>query len=260
MIFPIGDDQVKGGSYPAVSYSFIIINVVVFILQLNNDMFTYGYSAIPFEIMNNVDLVDPVQNVPQAPGPFPIYITLLSSMFMHGGWMHLIGNMVFLWVFGDNIESTIGSVKFAIFYILGGLAASAGHIGFNLGSVIPSLGASGAIAAVMGAYLVMFPKSRIKMLILVFFRTFKIPAFVFLGFWILQQLYSGVGTIMSSNATGVAWWAHIGGFAFGVLAGFLFKNKLPQIVLECEEYRSVKNQPTHFNNRYITRKVKNIDY
>ena len=260
MIFPIGDDQVKGGSYPAVSYSFIILNVIVFIFQLTSDGFTSGYSTIPFEILNGVDLVETTQNIPQAPGPRPIYFTLFFSMFMHAGWMHLIGNMIFLWVFADNIESTIGSVKFTLFYILGGLAASAAHISFNIGSTIPSLGASGAIAAVMGAYLVMFPRSKVKMLILIFFRTFKIPAFVFLGFWIIQQMYSGVGSIMSADSQGVAWWAHIGGFVFGVLAGYVFKNQFPQIQLEGEEYRSVKKKPRIYNNRIITERYQNIDY
>ena len=170
------------------------------------------------------------------------YITLLTSTFMHGGWMHLIGNMVFLWVFGDNIEATVGNLPFAGFYLLGALAASGLHIflsnsgGIDLSNCcnicsgcpeganicpgsIPSVGASGSISAVLGAYLVMFPKSKVKTLIFYFFT--EVPAFLFLGFWIGQQLVSGLGILgpASAQTSGVAWWAHIGGFVFGLLFG-----------------------------------------
>ncbi len=253
MIFPIGDDQVKGGNKPIFSYSFIAINVAIFVYQLSNLAFTYGFSTVPYEILNGVDLVIETDGVPQSPGPFPIYLTMISSMFMHGGWMHLIGNMVFLWVFGDNIESAIGSVKFLAFYILGGIVASATHILTNSASVVPSLGASGAIAAVLGAYLVMFPQSRIKMLILIFFRTFRIPAFVFLGFWIIQNLFSGIGSLgVTGTGSGVAWWSHIGGFVFGVIAGFFFKNQNPKVLLEGHEYKTIKRPAVRYNNRFIT--------
>ena len=258
MIFPIGDDQVKGGSYPAVSYAFIIFNVLAFIFQLSNDGFTYGYSVIPYEILNGTDLIETTEGVPQAIGPFPIYLTLLFSMFMHGGWMHLIGNMLFLWVFADNIESTVGSIRFVIFYLLAGIIGSLAHVVTNAGSVVPSLGASGAIAGVMGAYLVMFPSSRIKMLVLIIFRTFKIPAFVFLGFWILQQIVSTYGAAVTEDAGGVAWWAHIGGFVFGVVAGLYFRNYVPMIDHVEEEYRSVKVPARRYNNREITRRFRNL--
>ena len=231
MIFPVGDDQVKGGYKPIFSYGFIGLNVLIFLFQyMSPGAFICEFGSIPSEIVNGED-----------------YYTLLTSMFMHGGVMHLVGNMMFLWVFGDNIEATVGNINFAVFYILGGLAASAAHIyfattnGVDLTSCcqvcsqvvpcdgvmtpcagsIPTVGASGAIAAIMGAYLVMFPKSQIKILVLVFFRTFKIPAFLFLGFWIGQQLLSGFATIGPEAASsGVAWWAHIGGFVFGAFAGF----------------------------------------
>lgn len=211
MIFPIGDDQVKGGHFPLFSYAFILMNVVIFFYQaslppdyLQNFIFEYG--SIPQETMRGQDL-----------------FTLFTSMFLHGGWMHLIGNMLFLWVFADNIEATIGNFRFFIFYILGGLAAHAAHIYFNPGSPIPTVGASGAISAVMGAYLVMFPTSRIKMLFLFF--TFRINAFIFLGFWIWQQWMSGTAAlqVQTAESAGVAWWAHIGGFVFGVLAGFYYR-------------------------------------
>ena len=218
MIFPIGDTQVKGGAFPFICYGLLIVNVLVFLYewglmssseeQINQFIITYG--AIPQEIMHGQDLS-----------------TLVTSMFLHGGWMHLIGNMLFLWVFADNIEATIGNFAFIIFYLIGGLAASAAHIAFNMDSTIPTVGASGAISAVMGAYMVMFPKSRIKVLVVIFFRSFYMSAVIFLGLWIVQQLIAGVGSLSSAaESSGVAWWAHIGGFVFGVLAGLFFKSKV----------------------------------
>lgn len=211
MIFPIGDDQVKGGYFPIFSYSFILLNCIVFFIEMQQmamgeaafEQFIQTYGAIPAEITNGEN-----------------YFSLFSSMFLHAGWAHIIGNMLFLWIFADNIEATIGNIPFAILYLLGGLAAHAGHIYFNMDSTIVTVGASGAISAVMGAYLVLFPSSRIKMLFLVF--PFHIPAFLFLGFWIWEQ-FMGVGQV-SAEGGGVAWWAHIGGFIFGVLAGFYYRS------------------------------------
>lgn len=220
VIFPIGDDQVKGGHYPIVSYALLAANVLVFFYQLSLgtalDAFFMEYGSIPVEILNGED-----------------YFTLFTSIFMHGGWMHLLGNMAFLFVFADNIESTIGSPKFLFFYILGGLFATAAHIFFNMGSSIPSIGASGAISAVLGAYLVMFPTSKIKVLVLIFFRSFHMAAIWFLGLWIGQQLLSGIGSLgpATANSAGVAWWAHIGGFFFGIIGGFLFRKTIPQLPL-----------------------------
>ena len=215
MIFPIGDDQVKGGHFPLFSYAFIVLNVLVFLfeVQLSPDVFDaflYQYGAIPAEITQGQD-----------------WYTLGTSMFLHASWMHLIGNMVFLWVFADNIEASIGSPRFLIFYIIGGLAAHAGHIYFNMNSGIPTVGASGAIAAVMGAYLVMFPRSQVKTLIFFFF--IRVPAFLFLGFWIVQQSMNGMGSLNSvGESSGVAWWAHIGGFVCGVILGFFFRRFIVQ--------------------------------
>jgi len=217
MIFPIGDDQVEGGAFPMFSYAFIALNILAFFYQMSfPNQLICAYGSIPNEIVSGED-----------------WITLLTSMFMHGGWMHLIGNMLFLWVFADNIEATVGNFSFLMFYILGGLAASGAHIlmgelfadpaaminccspcqgseyvscgeGVNAcpGSV-PTVGASGAISAVMGAYLVMFPKSQIKMLVIYFFRSFHIPAIFFLVFWIGQQLFSG---FMGLGDVGTYWW------------------------------------------------------
>ncbi len=230
VFIPIGDDQIIGGSKPLFSYGFIVLNILIFLLQVATPgQLICEFAAIPDNILNG-----------------NAYLTLLTSMFMHGGWMHLIGNMMFLWVFADNIEQVIGNFNFLAFYLLGGLAGSLAHIYLsqggdaiscctpchdinpcNLGAQMqacarftPSLGASGAISAILGAYLVMFPKSKIKILILVIFRSFKLPAMVFLGIWFLQQLIPGMGAFTGgSDGGGVAWWAHIGGFVFGALVG-----------------------------------------
>ena len=218
MIFPIGDEQIQGGHKPIVSYTLIGLNVLVFLFQVTmpagqQQAFVFDFGAIPQEIVQGQDMY-----------------TLLTSMFMHGGWMHLIGNMLFLWVFADNIEAKIGSINFLAFYMLGGLAASVAHIIFNLSSPIPAVGASGAISAVLGAYLMMFPKSKIKVFVAYIFRTFHMPALYFLGFWGVQQIVNGFITIIPSNQTahtaGVAWWAHIGGFLFGIILGYFAKEGL----------------------------------
>ena len=208
MFFPIGDDQVHQGHKPIFSWLFIAINIAVFCYQYSlgeaNAEFVYTYGCIPDEILNGQD-----------------YFTLITCIFLHGSWMHLIGNMLYMYIFSDNIEASIGNVPFVIFYILGGLAAGACHIYFNPGSPIPAVGASGALSAVMGAYIVMFPKSNIRGFFL-FFRV-NVPAFIFLGIWFYQQSSSGYASLRDTS-TGIAWWAHIGGFVFGVLCGFLFRS------------------------------------
>jgi membrane associated rhomboid family serine protease len=211
MIFPIGDDQVKGGHFPIFSYGFIVLNVAIFVYEAmlpgpQLTVFIENFGSIPWEITRGEDLH-----------------TLATSMFLHGDVMHLIGNMLFLWVFADNIEATIGSRRFLLFYAIGGLAAVAGHIYFNMDSTVPMVGASGAISAIMGAYLVMFPRSRIKLLFLVF--PFRVSAWLFLGIWIWQQWTWGTSSLMDgSGSGGVAWWAHIGGFAFGLASGIFFRS------------------------------------
>ena len=165
MFFPIGDDQVKGGSFPLFSYGFIVLNVIVFFMQLSSESNLMEYASVPSEIVGGNN-----------------FHTVITSMFLHGGWMHLLWNMLFLWIFADNIEATIGNFNFLLFYLLGGVAATLAHIYFNSQSSIPMVGASGAISAVLGAYIVMFPRSRVKTFFLFFF--INIPAFVFLGIWI----------------------------------------------------------------------------
>ena len=211
MIFPIGDDNIKGGYYPTISYGILLANVLVFVYEfvLVPDQayaITMTYGAIPAEIMKGEDMH-----------------TLFTSMFLHGGIWHLLSNMLFLWIFADNIEAVIGSRRFILFYLLGGLAAHALHIYLYPASTIPTVGASGAIAAVLGAYLVMFPSSRVKLLFIVF--PFRVPAFLFLGFWIVNQWISGTSTLseMNTESAGIAYWAHIGGFVFGVIAGFYYR-------------------------------------
>lgn len=211
IIIPYGDDQVKGGYFPLFSYALIAINLAVFFYEASlplplQNAFMMKYAAIPAHIMQGEDLY-----------------TLITSMFLHGGWVHLFGNMLFLWIFADNIEALIGTPRFFTFYFLGGLAAHVAHIYFNLSSEIPTVGASGAISAVMGAYLMLFPGFRIHFLLIII--PFRIPAFLFLFFWVFQQLLNGQASlrVQTAESSGVAWWAHIGGFVFGVLAGIWFR-------------------------------------
>ena len=208
MFFPIGDDQVHQGHKPIFSWGFIALNVLIFFYQASlgpaaGQDFVLTYGCIPVEIENGQD-----------------YFTLLTSIFLHGSWMHLIGNMLYMYIFADNIEASIGSGPFVVFYLLGGLAASLCHIYFNSGSAIPAVGASGALSAVMGAYIVMFPSSNIRGFF-IFFRV-NVPAWIFLGFWFYQQSSAGYASLGDTSG-GIAWWAHIGGFVFGVLCGFWFR-------------------------------------
>lgn len=204
MLFPIWDDQVEGGYRPFWNRIFIVVNVLVFLYEVslgnNLDSFIMQRGTIPVDIFSG-----------------KWRSTLVTAMFLHGWWMHLIGNMLFLFVFWDNIEARIGPMRYVLFYIWGGIVAWLIHAGFNPSSEIPAVGASGAIAAVLGAYLMLFPWSRIKMLFLRTMQTFMMPAKYFLLYRIVTQLFSGVGALASSGLEwGVAWWAHIGGFAFWV--------------------------------------------
>ena len=234
-MFPIGDENIRGRGLAFVTLTFIAINIGVFVLlQLDNDAFTYGYSAIPLEITTGQDLTRPVpitidgqrESIPQFPGPEPIQLTLLTSMFMHGGWLHLLGNMLFLFIFGDNVEHRMGMVLYAGFYIIAGLVAALAQILFSPTSPIPTLGASGAISGVLGAYLVMFPRNRVTVLVLRFYPM-QVSAIVAIGLWALLQFVNGFGQIAVSEETsggGVAYLAHIGGFLAGLVAGFIFRN------------------------------------
>ena len=234
MLLPIGDDDSRRSITPVINYTLIAINVLVFIYQLGHPEFTYGYSVIPAEITQGRDLIRPIVipgigMIPQAPGPTPIYLTLLTAMFMHGGYLHIGFNMLYLWIFGDNVEDLMGHLKYVIFYLLCGFAASATHIFFDPNSPIPSLGASGAIAGVLGAYLISFPGQRVRVLIpiWIFIQVTELPAFIVIGFWALLQFLNGFGSIAHTAQArgGVAYMAHVGGFVAGVILVFLFRNR-----------------------------------
>ncbi|CAN5175070.1 rhomboid family intramembrane serine protease [soil metagenome] len=229
-MIPISDEKVPGRGLGLVTILFLVINVIVFVaLQLPNDSFTYGYSVVPQEITTGQDLIEPQvievdgQSVAidQAPGPKPIFLTLLTSMFMHGGWAHLLGNMLFLWIFGDNVEHTMSRGIYVIFYVIAGLVGAFAQILIDPDSVIPSLGASGAISGVLGAYLVLFPRNQVKVFMGQFLRS--VPAIVVIGLWAVFQFINGFGSIAVSEQTtgGVAYMAHIGGFVVGLIGGII---------------------------------------
>jgi membrane associated rhomboid family serine protease len=228
-MFPIGDENERGYGPAIVTLAFIGINIAVFLLLQDAtaglNAFTAGYSTIPREITTGVDIVDPTSaggfTIPQAPGPDPIYLTLLTSMFMHGGWLHLAGNMLFLWVFGDNVEHRVGHGLFLVFYLVVGIVATVAQILSDVESVIPTLGASGAISGVLGAYFVMFPTNRV--MVFLFRGVFPVPAIVAIGMWAALQVVAGVFGAGAGEAGGVAYLAHIGGFVAGAALGLLFR-------------------------------------
>jgi membrane associated rhomboid family serine protease len=232
MVFPIGDDNTDRVRTPYVTYIFIALNVLVFVFLQGlgtNDQFTYAFSVVPEEIRTGQDIAKPVTvelgderaTIPLQPTPVHVYLTLLTSIFMHGSLMHLFGNMLFLWIFGDNVEDDLGHARYGVFYLLTGLLASAAHIvsTFVLGDnpFIPSLGASGAISGVMGGYLVLHPHRRVRVIMLRMLTT--VPAYVAVGLWFVFQLISAFGVIGQGpqSGGGVAFMAHIGGFIAGMI-------------------------------------------
>ncbi|MEO6050929.1 MAG: rhomboid family intramembrane serine protease [Pyrinomonadaceae bacterium] len=223
-MFPIGDDNSDRTIQPIVNYAFIGINILVFLLlqQIgNNEAFTYAFSLVPKEITTGVDLTG-IQIIRDSLGstgeiqhyatPLPVYFNFLSSMFMHGGIAHIFGNMLFLFIFGDNLENLIGHIRYGAFYLLCGFAAAAAQIAMGPDSIIPMLGASGAISGVLGGYVLLFPKRSVKALIFNFMTT--VPAFVAIGIWIVYQLV--LGYLSPAGQGGVAYAAHIGGFVAGL--------------------------------------------
>jgi membrane associated rhomboid family serine protease len=226
MLFPIGDDNRDRQRLPWTTWFLLLGNLLVFFYQLIVPAFTYGYSIVPAELTRGVDLVGEVQIgthfLHLEPGPVPIYLTLLSAMFMHGDWGHLIGNLLYLWIFGDNVEDQMGRARFLTFYLLCGLLASATHIFVAPQSTIPSLGASGAIAGVLGAYLLLFPQRKVR--VFQFGRIVEMPALLVIGFWGLLQFWGGFGSLATMGETGgVAYLAHVGGFVAGLLLVLLFR-------------------------------------
>ncbi len=207
-MLPIGDDDSARRTFPLVTYVFIALNVLFFFVELSGgDAFIAKWAFVPSRFLAD---------------PFGDLLTLLSSMFMHAGWVHLGGNMLYLWIFGDNVEDRFGHIKFIIFYLLCGLAATFAQLAFSRGSNVPNLGASGAIAGVLGAYILLFPKGKVR--VLQGQQVIQVPALIVIGMWIVLQFFSGIGSIANAAPTGgVAYMAHIGGFLAGFVLTFLFR-------------------------------------
>mgnify|MGYP001044476733 FL=1 len=221
-MIPLRDDNPTRIT-PVLTTGLIAANVLIFLYQLTlgvegERLFVYQFGAIPAVISGARDL-------PRDIAVIPAPLSIFTSMFLHGGWMHLIGNMWYLWIFGDNIEAAMGRVRYILFYLISGVAAAMAHILTDVGSVIPTIGASGAISGVLGAYLILYPRAQVLVLIpLGFFsRVMYVPAALVLGLWFLFQLFSG--SVSQAAGGGVAWWAHVGGFVAGMLLVGLFKKR-----------------------------------
>ena len=204
-MLPIGDDNSARRIVPVVTYALIAINVLFFFVELSaGDAFIERWSVVPSRLLAN---------------PAGDFITVFTAMFMHGGWLHLLSNMLYLWIFGDNVEDRLGHGKFIIFYVLCGIAATFAQVLVNPNSNIPNLGASGAIAGVLGAYLLMFPRGSVR--VLMGRAIIPLPALIVIGFWALLQIVSGIGSIAPTAQTadtgGVAYMAHVGGFIAGLI-------------------------------------------
>ena len=246
MVLPLYDDNSDRTGTPFVNYALIAANILVFVFlqQLGtNDAFTYAFSTVPLEIITGKDIETAGRVVLQngqrflAPGlehtPISVYITLFTSMFMHGGYAHLGGNMLFLWIFGDNIEDRLGHVRYLVFYLVCGLIASLSHVLATAAFaadrdslLVPSLGASGAISGVLGGYILLHPTRRVTVILFRFLT--DVPAYVAIGLWFVFQLISGLGMLGGSTEGGVAYAAHIGGFIAGLVLIKLFEIGRPR--------------------------------
>jgi membrane associated rhomboid family serine protease len=214
-MFPIGDDNTARRSLPVVTYALIALNVLFFFVELSGgEPFIQRWAFIPLRFG-----LDPAGTIP----------TIFTAMFMHAGWLHLGGNMLYLWIFGDNVEDRFGSVKFLIFYLVCGIAATLAQYYVSPGSRIPNVGASGAIAGVLGSYLLLFPQARVR--VLLYNQIVAMPAIFVLGFWIVLQIFAGAGalfaTAQSEDVGGVAYMAHVGGFVAGFLFTYLLAGRGP---------------------------------
>ena len=214
MLFPIGDDNSSEKTAPVVTYALIALNVLFFFVELSGgEPFIQRWSVVPRRLIEN---------------PGADLVTVFTSMFMHGGWLHLGGNMLYLWIFGDNVEDRLGHAKFALFYFLCGIAATVAQVAFSASSNVPNLGASGAIAGVLAAYIVMFPQGRAR--VLMERGVVPMPALVVIGLWIVLQFVNGIGSITQSAETGgVAYMAHIGGFVAGLVLTFVFGGRRTEV-------------------------------
>lgn len=212
-MFPLYDTQ-RSHHFPWMNWMLILLNGIAFYYEV-----TIGEADL-FRFIHTWGLV-PANLTVSNPDT---WLNILTSMFLHGGWFHILSNMWILIIFGDNVEDKLGSIRYLIFYLLSGTAAALLQIYFEPASTVPMIGASGAIAGVLGAYLILFPRSRVASLVpIVFiFTMVEVPAFIFLGFWFVSQLFSGWLALQGADASGVAWWAHIGGFIFGIVAVRLF--------------------------------------
>jgi membrane associated rhomboid family serine protease len=228
-LIPIRDSQTGVRTIPVFTVLFILLNVAVFVFQFRLGdgaaAFVARFGTIPWEISHFEEL--PNQS-PVARSPFPVLLTLITGMFLHGGLLHLAGNMLYLWIFGDNVEALTGHFRFPFFYLTCGLVASLTHVFFQPESAAPMIGASGAISGILGAYFIRFPKARVHVFVFIPFlilRVIKIPAVLVLGFWFLMQLLNGVGSLQLHTTGGVAWFAHIGGFVAGAVLIFFFQKE-----------------------------------
>lgn len=240
MVMPLGDSA-RTRIIPFATYLIIALNVVMFFVQSNRgEQFTTAYAATPFEITHNEDITEPIvlqspgddqpfrkvdrraTVIPQAPVAMPVWLTLFTSMFLHGSLMHLAGNMLFLWIFGDNVEEVLGAPRYVIAYLCCGLAGSLLQIAASPNSLIPTLGASGAIAGVMGMYVVWFPYNRVRVLLGNILT--EVPAIMVIGVWIAIQVWQGFGSLSrTGHSGGVAYLAHVGGAAAGIGIAWLFR-------------------------------------
>jgi membrane associated rhomboid family serine protease len=207
-MLPIGDDNSSRRSFPLVTYALVGLNVAFFFVELNGgDAFIEKWAFVPSRFLAN---------------PAVDFLTLFTAMFMHAGWLHLGGNMLYSWIFGDNVEDRFGHITFTVFYLACGLAATFAQLAFSAGSDVPNLGASGAIAGVLGAYLFLFPRGRVR--VLYGLQLIQVPALIVIGMWIVLQLFSSIGSIAGAEQTGgVAYMAHVGGFLAGIVLTILFR-------------------------------------
>lgn len=241
MVFPLGDLH-RTRIVPVLTYGIITMNVVMYLIELDQgEAFVHAFAATPFELTHHVDIVEPIMVVnpgpivlppfadqpiliPHAPVEIPVWLTLFTSMFLHASPMHLLGNMLYLWIFGDNVEEVLGTIRYGLVYLACGLVGTVAQTLASPDSPIPTLGASGAIAGIMGMYLVWFPRHRVRVLIVYFVA--ELPAAVVIGGWILLQVVAGLNSADSLGLRGgVAYLAHLGGAAAGVLFAHLYENR-----------------------------------
>jgi membrane associated rhomboid family serine protease len=249
MVLPLGDLE-KTRIVPLATYTLIALNVVMYLVQRDRgDEFTATYAATPYEISHREDITrpfvlpadvdrDPFEDhgraqarfrvVPQGPVPFPVWLTMFTAMFLHASPLHLAGNMLFLWIFGDNVEEVLGTIRYLLVYLSCGLMGTLVQIAANPDSYLPTIGASGAIAGVMGAYVVWFPHNRVRVLVFRFITV--LPALVVVGLWIVMQVWLGIGSVgRIGQVGGVAYLAHVGGAATGIFVAFLFQDRARQL-------------------------------